>query len=223
MKAMILSAGFGTRLKHYTDELPKALVPYRNIPMINYQLDILKKLGVDEVVVNAHHHSGKIIDYFSENKFGLNVTIIPEEDILGTGGGILNAEEFLKDEDFFLVVNVDIETDMDFKEMLKYHKHNDPFATLAVQKRITRRYLEFDSDMRLVRRAQENTEAENEYAFNGIHIISGRIFEKGFEVKFEDILEIYFEVIKDKTEIVLGYDAGESTFKDLGKVENLLT
>lgn len=223
MKAMILSAGFGTRLKHYTDELPKALVPYRNIPMINYQIDILKNLGVDEVIVNAHHQYDKIMDYFTENKFGLNVIVISEEEILGTGGGILNAEEYLNDEDFFLVVNVDIETDMDVKGMLKYHKHNNPFATLAVQKRITRRYLEFDSDMRLVRRAQENTEAENEYAFNGIHIISKRIFEKGFEVKFEDILEIYFEVIKDKREYVLGYDAGESSFKDLGKVENLLS
>lgn len=223
MKAMILSAGFGTRLKQYTDEIPKALVPYRNVPMINYQIDILKKIGISEIIVNAHHHSEKISDYFLENNFGINVTVIKEEDILGTGGGILNAKEYLKDENHFLVINVDIETDMDFRGMINFHESKNPFATLAVQKRITRRYLEFDRGMRLLRRAQENTDTENEYAFNGIHIISKRIFEKGFEVKFEDILEIYFEVIKGKSEFVLGYDAGESTFKDLGKVENLFS
>ena len=223
MKAMILSAGFGTRLKQYTEDIPKALVPYRNIPMINYQLDILKDLGVSEVIVNAHHHSDKLIEYFSENDFGIKVIVITEDEILGTGGGILNAAEHLKEEDFFLVLNVDIETDMDFRRMIDYHVSKDPLATLAVQKRETRRYLEFDSDMNLVRRAREDTEAEDEYAFNGIHIISNRIFQKGFEVKFDDILEIYFTAIKNGSENVKGFDAGDCSFKDIGKVENLLS
>ncbi len=223
MKALILSAGFGTRLKHYTEELPKALVPYKNVPMINYQLNKLKGIGVTEVIVNTHHHSDKIIDYFSKNNFGLNVIVIPEEEILGTGGGILNAKEFLEDEDFFTVLNVDIETSMNLCEMIEFHKSHNPFATMAVQKRKTGRYLEFDKSMNLLRRAQENSVTENEYAFNGIHIISKRIFEKGIDVKFEDILDIYFQVIDDKKEVVLGFDAGDSSFKDLGKIENLLS
>ena len=221
MKAMILSAGFGTRLKQYTDTIPKALVPYRNIPMINYQIERLKKTGTDEIVVNAHHHSEIIADYFSKNKFGITINVIKEEEILGTGGGILNAGDFFKDEEYFLVMNTDIETDMDLKRMINSHQSVNPFSTIAVQKRKTKRYLEFDCEMKLKGRADDNTDENLRYAFNGIHIISNRIFNKGYEVKFEDILNIYFEVIKDRKEFVSGYDCGESSFKDLGKIENL--
>lgn len=223
MKAMILSAGFGTRLKQYTETLPKALVHYRNIPMINYQIERLKKLGVDEIVVNTHHHSNKIVDYFSQNHFGVDGYVIVEENILGTGGGILNAKEFFKDEDYFMVINVDIETDLDLQRMIIHHQSVNPFATIAVQKRRTKRYLEFDSEMRLTGRAHDKSDEKNQFAFNGIHIISNRIFDKGFEVKYHDILNIYFEVMKDNKEFVSGYDAGESSFKDLGKIENLLS
>lgn len=223
MKAMILSAGFGTRLKHYTETLPKALVPYRNIPMINYQIERLKKLGVEEIIVNAHHHSNKIVDYFTNNKFGVNGYVILEEEILGTGGGILNASDFFREEEYFLVMNVDIDTEMDLQRMIIHNQSVKPFATIAVQKRRTKRYLEFDKEMKLTGRAHEKSEEKNQFAFNGIHIISNRIFKKGFEVKFEDILNIYFDVIRDKTEFVSGYDTVDSSFKDLGKIENLLS
>ncbi|MDQ3022537.1 MAG: sugar phosphate nucleotidyltransferase [Bacteroidota bacterium] len=223
MKAMILSAGFGTRLTPYTDILPKALIKYRNIPMINYQIERLKNVGVKELVVNAHHLPDEVIDYFSKNAFGLKINVIVEDEILGTGGGILNAEKFFKDEKFFLVINADIETDFEIGMIITHHKSHNPFATLAVQKRKTTKYLEFDSGMKLIGRQNEYSKESRLFAFNGIHIISNRIFEKDFEIKFEDILNIYFDVIKDKNEIVLGYDTGVSSFKDLGKIESLLS
>ncbi len=221
MKAMILSAGFGTRLKPYTDDLPKALVPYKNVPMINYQIDRLKKTNVNEIIVNVHHHQDKMIKYFSENDFGVNIHLIVEKDILGTGGGILNAEKYLKNEEFFIVVNVDVDTNISLSDLIEYHKTKNPFASVAVQKRMTKRYLEFDPDMNLIGRANPDSDKKNLYAFNGIHIISNRIFQKGFEIKFEDILNIYFDVIKDEKEFVSGFDAGNASFKDLGKTENL--
>jgi NDP-sugar pyrophosphorylase family protein len=221
MKAIILSAGFGTRLSPYTDTLPKALIPYKKIPMINLQIERLKKEGIDEIVVNTHHHSEKLEDYFSKKNFGIKISLIRENKILGTGGGILNAREYFKDEEYFLVMNVDIDTDMYLQKIISYHRSVNPFATLAVQKRKTKRYLEFDSDMKLAGRQNENSKEENLFAFNGIHIISNRIFEKGFEIEFRDILEIYFDVIRDGKEFISGFDAGKSYFKDLGKVENL--
>ncbi|MEO8209796.1 MAG: sugar phosphate nucleotidyltransferase [bacterium] len=223
MKAMILSAGFGTRLIPYTNILPKALIKYQNIPMINYQIERLKNAGIKEIIVNAHHLPEKIIEYFSKNQFNLKINVIVEDEILGTGGGILNAEKFLKDEKFFLVMNVDIETDFEIGKIITHHKLHNPFATVVVQKRKTTKYLELDSGMKLVGRQNENSKEHNLFAFNGIHIISNRIFKKGFKIKFEDILNIYFDVIKDKNEIVSGYDAGSSSFKDLGKIENLLS
>lgn len=220
---MILSAGFGTRLSPYTDTLPKALIKYRDIPMINYQIERLIKTGADEIVVNAHHHSEKMLEYFSKNNFGVKINIIVEDKILGTGGGILNAGKYFKDEKYFVVINVDIGTDMDIRKMILHHESLNPFATIAVQKRKTKRYLEFDGEMKLLNRQNENSTLQNLFAFNGIHIISNRIFQKKFEIKFDDILNIYFDVIKDKNEFVAGFDAGISSFMDLGKIENLMS
>ena len=73
---MILAAGFGTRLKPFTETHPKALIPYHGKPMILHQIERLKKAGVEEIVVNAHHFSEQIIDYFSNNRFGIKGSVI---------------------------------------------------------------------------------------------------------------------------------------------------
>lgn len=221
---MILSAGYGTRLKPYTDDVPKALVLYRNIPMINYQIERFKNIGVNELIVNAHHFSEQIVEHFLNNDFGIKCHVIVERDILGTGGGILNASEYLKDEESFFVINVDVDTDADLRRMMIHHDSVGPLATLAVQNRTTFRHLKFDHDMRFIGRGSEQVQDNYlNFAFNGIHIISGRMFDKGLEVKFDDILDIYTRVIKDGKEFVSGYDVGNSSFKDLGKIKNLLS
>jgi len=217
MKAMILAAGFGTRLKPLTDSIPKALVPFNGEPMINYQIKKLINYGFGEITVNAHHFAGQIKEYFDKNSFGIKINVIEEKEILGTGGGILNAEKFFKNENFFLVINVDVLTDFDFSRMIKYHKSKLPFVTLAVQKRKTKRYLEFDKNMKLLGRENENSQEENLYAFNGIHIISNKIF-KGRKTEYLDIIDLYLspEYAELKNSIY-GFDTGECVFKDLGK------
>lgn len=224
MKAMILSAGFGTRLGHLTENLPKALVSYKGIPMINYQIERLVNAGADEIIVNAHHYSGMISSYFKRHDFGVKISVITEDEILGTGGGVLNAGKYFKDEKYFVVINADIDTDIDLRKAISFHISNSPFATLVVQKRKSKRYLEFDSEMKLIGRENDNSDKEYLFAFNGIHIVSAEIFNEGFEIKYRDILDIYFEVLQnDKSGkiFVKGFDAGKSLFKDLGKTENL--
>ena len=218
---MILAAGFGTRLKPHTDKIPKALIPYRSKPMIDYQIERLKKLNAHEIIINAHHHSKMIEEYFKKNDFGVKINVLVEKEILGTGGGILNAEDFLRDEDYFIVINVDVITDMNIQRMIEFHKRKKPFTTIAIQKRKTSRYLEFENGKRLIGKENKNSKKENLYAFNGIHIISRRIYEKDYEIKFRGILEIYFDLIRKKEETILGFDAGKSSFKDIGKIENL--
>jgi N-acetyl-alpha-D-muramate 1-phosphate uridylyltransferase len=219
MKAMILAAGFGTRLKPLTDSTPKALVHFLNEPLVNYQIKKLINFGFDEIVINAHHIAGMISEYFKKNTFGIKINVIEEAEILGTGGGILNAKEFLKNEDFFLVINVDVFTDFDFREIIKFHKKNNPLASIAVQKRVTKRHLEFDGNMKLVGRENENSIKENLYAFNGIHIVSNNIFT-GRKIEYLDIFDLYLELMK-KPEAVYGYDVKNSSFMDLGKIDNL--
>jgi NDP-sugar pyrophosphorylase family protein len=219
MKAMILAAGYGTRLKPLTDTLPKALVPVKGKPMIDYQVERLKSAGVNSIAVNAHHHSEKLSEYFRENDFGINVSVIHEDIILGTGGGVLNAENFFKEESFFVVMNVDIDTDFLLKPMIDYHKKEMPYATLGVQKRKTKRYVEIGSDMQLKGRALENTPAERQYAFNGIHIISSEFFTMGFVRGYSDILDLHIKAV-ESGERIMGYDMGNAFFKDLGKIED---
>lgn len=219
MKAMILAAGFGTRLKPFTDNTPKALVHFQNEPLVNYQVKKLISFGFDEIVINAYHFAKKIAEYFKRNSFGIKINVIEEVKILGTGGGILNAREFFKNEDFFLVINVDVFTNFNFKEIIEFHKTKNPLATVAVQKRNTKRHLEFDNEMKLIGREKENSPKENLYAFNGIHIISNKIFTDR-KIEYLDIFDLYREPMK-KQEAVFGYDVKNSSFKDLGKIENL--
>ena len=220
MKALILSAGFGTRLKPLTDTTPKALIPYKGKSLIVHQIEKLKSVGINEIVVNVHHLKEKRIDFFDSNDFGITVNISDEEEILGTGGGIINAENFFKDGPFFLVVNADIISDVDIKKFIESHSENN-FATLAVQKRKTSRYLEFDTDMNLIGRANENSLEKNLYAFNAMHVISKEIFNSGYKAEFKDIIEIYLDELQ-KGKTIKGYNVGPAEFKDIGKHENLI-
>lgn len=216
-KAMILAAGFGTRLQPLTDNIPKALVPFKNGTMISYQIEKLKSIGIKEVVVNAHHFSDQLIKYFQENNFGIKVNVIAEDKILGTGGGVLNAKEYLQSEKYFLVLNVDVFTDFNIELLMKEYEISKPFALLAVQKRKTSRYLEFDEKFVLKGRIKTDVMEENYFAFNGIHIISNEIFSVNYKNDYRDIIDLYLEEKKS----VKGFDVRESVFIDLGKTENL--
>lgn len=218
MKGMILAAGFGTRLQPLTDTLPKALIEHKSNPMIVNTIEYLKKFGVNEIVINTHHHADKMIEFFDSYNPECEVHLVHETEILGTGGGILNAAAFLADEDFFIVMNTDIETDFDLSDAFKEHITLKPFATLVVQDRHTSRKLSFDKEMNLFGRAKEND--RNTYAFNGIHIVSNDIFNLGLKVEFIDIIEIYLNAVIEGNN-VKGFKAGNSFFTDLGKIENL--
>lgn len=131
MKALILAAGFGTRLKPFTLKHPKALVPVCHVPIIFYILAFLKKNKIKDVVINLHHQGHQIKKMLGNgNPLGLNITYSQEPIILGTGGGIRKALKYF-DEDF-LVINGDIILDFDLKKMIQDHKKRKSLATLAL-------------------------------------------------------------------------------------------
>jgi NDP-sugar pyrophosphorylase family protein len=133
MKALILAAGFGTRLKPFTNHSPKAMVPVNQIPLILYIIAWLKKNGIKDLVINLHHKGQKIQRLLKNgSQLGCRITYSHEADILGTGGGIQKALRYLSDD--FLIINGDIVVDFDLKAMLKEHKKHKPLATLALYK-----------------------------------------------------------------------------------------
>jgi mannose-1-phosphate guanylyltransferase len=133
MKALILAAGFGTRLQPLTNELPKPLFPVFNEPILEHTLHFLSSHGIKEIAINLHHRPEKIIDYFGNGKdFGVTLHYSKEEKILGTAGGIKKLQSFFQDETF-LVVNSDVFADINLNDVLKFHKEKKSKLTLVVR------------------------------------------------------------------------------------------
>jgi NDP-sugar pyrophosphorylase family protein len=155
MKAMILAAGLGTRLKPLTDTRPKALVELSGRTLLEITLSRLRTFGATEIIINVHHFADQIIDYLKSNKnFGMHIEISREEVLLDTGGGLKKAAWFfLQDparfDEPFLLHNVDVISTIDFACMLQFHTENHALATLAVQSRQTSRYLLFSDRLQL--------------------------------------------------------------------------
>ena len=183
---MILAAGLGTRLRPLTDDRPKALVEINGRTLLEIALSRLRSFGVSEVIINVHHLAGMIVDYLKANdNFGMNIEVSREEELLDTGGGLKKAAYFFTRDSSvpcepFIVHNVDVLSTIDLKRMLQFHTENQALATLAVQDRLTSRYLLFDNRFQLCgRRAGESSselvgdsQPSQALAFCGIHIVS---------------------------------------------------
>ena len=227
-KAMILAAGYGTRLKELTKDTPKALVHYKGKPMISHVIERLESFGIKEIVVNSHHFADQMEKHFNENNYNAKIELVFEKEILGTGGGIKNAENYLNTDDDFLVHNSDVISDIDLKNMYEYHKNNKAFATLALQNRDTARPLITDEEMNIIGRKsnsgflryKEPAGAEKLIGFCGIHFISSEIFKNFIENGFFDIFTTYFRLIEEG-KYIIGYELLNSTWKDIGTPENL--
>jgi len=161
MKAMILAAGLGTRLRPLTDDRPKALVEVAGRTLLEIALCRLRSFGVDEVIVNVHHFSGMIVDSLkAHNNFGLKVKVSLEEDLLDTGGGLKKAAWFFNgnSQEPFILHNVDVLSSIDLVGMVRFHRESNALATLAVQRRASSRLLLFDDQGRLCGRRSESAE-----------------------------------------------------------------
>jgi len=163
MKAMILAAGLGTRLRPLTDNRPKALVELSGRTLLEITLTRLRTFGVTEVIINVHHFADLIIDYLKSNKnFGMRIEISREDVLLDTGGGLKKAgwfflEDSTRLDEPFLLHNVDVISTIDLSHMLQFHTENQALATIAVQSRETSRYLLFDDHFHLRGRRTSGT------------------------------------------------------------------
>src|ERR1700761_7057651 len=149
-RAMILAAGLGTRFKPWTDQHPKALAPVNGKSLLQRNIEYLQQYGIREVVVNVHHFADQIIGALrTANGWGSKIMISDEsEAVLETGGGLKKARPWLEDAPFVLM-NVDILTDMDLGAMISNHFRHRPLATLAVTNRNTSRYFLFNEQNEL--------------------------------------------------------------------------
>ena len=227
MRAMVLAAGLGTRLRPLTDDRPKALVEINGKTLLEITLRRLAAFGIRDVIVNVHHFADLIIEFLRSNQnFGMRVEISREDVLLDTGGGLKKAAWFFLEEGNeqpFLLHNVDVISSIDFARMLRAHEDAQALATLAVQERSTSRYLLFDEKSRLCgrRTATQNDERvrtsrkTDAYAFSGIHVISPRMLSMMSEEGAFSIITSYLR-LAGQGENISAFRADEYYWRDLG-------
>jgi NDP-sugar pyrophosphorylase family protein len=229
MKAMIFAAGLGTRFKPWTDKHPKALAVINGKSLLQRNIEYLQQYDIRDVVVNVHHFADQIIEAIEKNKgWGSHVVISDERDqVLETGGGLMKANDLLKDETF-LTLNVDILTDANLKYFLASHQQQNSLITLAISNRKTSRYLLFNKYNRLcgwrnIKTGDEKIvlEAKDlfEKAYSGLAIFQPSVFEQScLRGKFS-LIDLYLALAHDNK--IAGFDHSESKLLDVGKPESV--
>ena len=235
MKAMILAAGLGTRLRPLTDTRPKALVELSGRTLLEITLTRLRTFGITEFIINTHHFADQITAYLkSKNNFGLRIEISHEEILLDTGGGLKKASWFFLEDpatldEPFLLHNVDVISTIDFSRMLQFHAEHQALATLAVQSRDSSRQLLFNPGLQLCgRRTARDLAPEivrpsdhlQPYAFSGIHLISPRLLPLLTEDGIFSIIPSYLR-LASQSQKILAFRADQYYWRDLGRPSDL--
>lgn len=236
---MILAAGLGTRLKPFTDKHPKALAMVNGKSLLQRNVEYLQSFGISEVIVNVHHFADQIIKIIKDNNgWGSTVSISDESDeVLETGGGLLRAASYFKEEARWLVMNADILTNLPLDKMIAADEHfkalgdGDMVATLAVTNRTTSRNLIFNAAGTLCGWKNNSTGEEKwanplrdpstavPKAFSGIQIMHSSFFDV-LEMKGKfSLIDAYLQIAQHYP--IHYYDHSDGILLDVGKPENL--
>jgi N-acetyl-alpha-D-muramate 1-phosphate uridylyltransferase len=230
MKAMILAAGLGTRLKPFTNHHPKALAMVNGKSLLQRCIEYLQQAGITEVIVNVHHFAQQIIDAIETNNgWGSQVSISDETDeVLETGGGLLKAQHYLQHSPSFVLINADMLSTINLTEMIAKHQSHNSLATLAIADRSSSRHLLFTPNNILGgwqnNKTQEQkiintTEALQPYAFSGIHVINSKLFALIQRTGKFSMIDAYLDVCGLHT--IQGYIHPADAVMDVGKPESL--
>jgi NDP-sugar pyrophosphorylase family protein len=185
VKAMVLAAGQGTRLRPVTHGKPKALVPVAGRPMIDYALLLLRHYGIRDIVINLHHFGQQIESYLGNGaRLGVTINYSQEPELLDTGGGLLKAKTFLHD-DTFIVINTDALIDVNLAQLVAFHRSRCSLATLVLRPDVNAdQYgsMDIDDNGRIYRfldsrRDGEPSGALRKLMFTGVQLLEPRIFE----------------------------------------------
>jgi len=230
MKAMILAAGKGTRMLPLTETRPKALIEVQGVALLEHTIRYLKYYGIDEIILNIHHHAEQIISFIKmKNSFGMRIEFSDEsEALLDTGGGLYKARWFFDDDQPFVLTSSDVITNLNLNDLIDFHKKKNPLATLAVKHRKSSRNFIFDQQYLLcgwqnnitgeTRMIKEVNDPIN-IAFSTIHVINPAIFDLFLERGCFSIIDVYLRLASSN--MIMGYPHDRSAWFECGRFENL--
>ncbi len=215
MMALILAGGRGERLRPLTDKIPKPLLPVKGKPLLEWQVELLKKYRINEIMICGHYMFDKIKEYFGTGaRFGVNIKYIYEEVPLGTGGAMKNAESEINST--VVVIYGDIFTDINIKNLLTFHKSKKADATIVLHESDHPRdsdAVEINGNQRITRILGRGTEVK--LTKSSIYVLEPAVFNYMKEkCSFED--DVLPVVIKSRN--VFGYVTSE-TIMDIGTVQ----
>ncbi len=232
MKAMILAAGLGTRLSPLTDDMPKALVPFKGIPMVEGVIRNLYKAGFREIIVNVHHYADLLKSFLDRLQLaGLSIYVSDETArLMDTGGAVLQAREHFRNDKSFLVHNVDVWTNLDVPAMIRAHQGDNSLVTMAVKKRSTSRSLLFDRENLLAgwrhnetgeeRYVSENRENLQDFGNSCIQIINTEFLDFFKDSEPFPLVPMFLDLAADHR--IRAFIHNEDYWYDLGRYENFL-
>ena len=219
MKAMVLAAGLGTRLKPITFEIPKPMVPVLDRPVMAHIVAMLERQGFDELIANLHYYPDTIRDYFGDR-----LTYRYEEELLGTAGGVRNVADFFGD-DPIVIVSGDALTDTDLNALVERHRSAGGIATLTVKKvDDTREYgvVLHDRDGRITgfQEKPEPAEALSDLGNCGIYCFSPEIFDYFPDRPFADWANDVFPALLEN-DVPFFIHEIEDYWNDVGSLDEL--
>lgn len=210
MKAFVLCAGLGTRLRPLTYRMPKALLPVWGKSGIFHIINHLKTIDVEDIIINAHH-----LSYMLKTALGNRVKYSYEKRLLDTGGGLKKVEYFLKD-DTFIVYNCDVITNVNLKKMLEFHKKKKNYITLLASKKHKPKAIIADKKGEVIRIGNG---VKGNYAFCGIHIVEPFIFNYIIRNMRISIIRVYSNLIKEDIPINI-FPLGKAFWQEIGNTES---
>ncbi|MCP3953960.1 MAG: nucleotidyltransferase family protein, partial [Desulfobacterales bacterium] len=216
MKAFILAAGMGTRLRPYTNHTPKPLFPIGGRPLIDHTIHRLEKAGFTDIAINLHHLAGQITQHINRQDYQARIRLLHEPQILGTGGGIKNLGDFWNNGPL-LVINSDILTDIDLKAVYDDHVTRQNAATLVVHDRPEFNTVAVAADNAIVSFSNRNGDRNNTppLAFTGIQVIEPEFNDYTPAAEFFASIPVYQAMIKAGCK-VRAYRVQDHFWEDLG-------
>lgn len=200
MKALILCAGLGTRLRPLTETTPKPLLPIKGKPLLHYHLESLYTYGVRDILINTHYLHEQIEEFIKSNKGifeGLTIKTIFEETLLGSAGTLKENSSFFQGEEDFLIVYGDNLTNINYEKLLSVHKNKEGIATIASyleEHPESKGIISFDENDQIIKFIEKPKPEQviSKYANAGIYVLNRKVFE-------------YLNYF-DKTPLDFGYD-----------------
>jgi mannose-1-phosphate guanylyltransferase len=219
MKAFLLAAGNGTRLRPLTDSVPKCLLPIRGVPLLEIWLNNCKAAGITEVLVNTHAHHGVIRQFAAKQKTGVRMCIAEEPELLGSAGTLAENRDFVVGEELFLILYADVLTNLDLSRMLAFHRQKHLAATLGIYQvpDPTRcGIVTMDENAVILDFAEKPTHPASNWAFAGVMVAGPELFDF---LPAQCPADLGFDVLPRMVGKMAGYKSSEYLL-DIGTTSN---